>query len=268
MNDTDLAYKLCLIAQKAGNFIVDVKGKGTNNAFRKKSDGSPLTKADLGANEIICNNLRSLMPNVPIVSEEGLFGDPLGSEISFVVDPLDGTKEFIKGNNMYTVNIALVQRTGPSNWRPILGVVVAPEIGVTWFGGDQVEATSQKNGSNKKIRVGSGSSVPIVLGSVSHPSPKDKIFLNEMGSHIFEGVGSSMKICRVADGTADLTARFGPTSCWDTAAAHAILNSAGGNLLSTRGKELEYDLVHNQLNPPFLATYESKWIDLWVRVND
>ena len=110
--------------------------------------------------------------------------------------------------------------------------------------------------------------MPIVLGSVSHPSPKDKIFLHEMGNHIFEGVGSSLKICRVADGTADLTVRFGPTSCWDTSAAHAILNSAGGNLLGPDGRELEYDLVHGQLNPPFIATYDSKWINLWLRHNN
>ena len=99
-----------------------LKRKQKNSAFQKKGDGSPITKADLEANEFICNNLKSLMPDTPIVSEEGMLGDPSSSEKSFVVDPLDGTKEFIKGNEMYTVNIALLQRTGSSSWRPILGL--------------------------------------------------------------------------------------------------------------------------------------------------
>jgi 3'(2'), 5'-bisphosphate nucleotidase len=265
MDQTDLAYQLCLIAQRAGGDIMDVKAKLNNGDIRIKGDGSPVTIADMRAHDTICRGLSRLMPGTPIVSEEGLSGNPNTSEVSFVVDPLDGTKEFIKGNGMYTVNIALARRIGPSRWKPVLGVVVAPETGTTWFGGTQVEAARQRSDSIQKIRVNNGSNPPVVVGSVSHPSPKDRLFRDDLGDHTFEGVGSSMKICMVADGTADLTARFGPTSCWDTAAAHAVLNSAGGNLLNPSGEELDYDLVDNRLNPPFLATRGSNWVDVWIR---
>ena len=261
----DLAYKLCLIAQRAGNDIMDVKSNSKDEKAKFKGDGSPVTVADLRAHNTICTAISKLMPTIPIVSEEGLIGNPNGSEFCFVVDPLDGTKEFIKGNGMYTVNIALVKRIKKSCWKPILGVVVAPEFETTWFGGNQVEATRQRNGSIEKIWAGPSSIPPVVLGSVSHRTPSDERFLHALGEHIFEGVGSSIKICRVAEGSADLSPRFGPTSCWDTAAAHAILNSAGGMLIGPDGEELDYDLENRRLNPPFIAANDSRWVDFWIK---
>jgi 3'(2'), 5'-bisphosphate nucleotidase len=106
---------------------------------------------------------------------------------------------------------------------------------------------------------------PVILGSVSHSSPRDRTFADAIGEHVFEGVGSSMKICRVAEGSADMAPRFGTTSCWDTAAAHAVLNAAGGCLLGPDGDELDYDLVEEILNPWFLATSSKKWVNLWVK---
>lgn len=264
----ELAKRLCLIAERAGDEILDLKSNRGYGDVDIKVDGSPVTIADKRAHSIICESILGWLPGIPIVSEEGLIGNPTNSELSFVVDPLDGTKEFIKDNGMYTVNIALAEKNEASRWKPIFGVVVAPATGTTWFGGRDVKATKKRLNSVEEIKIRSKSELPTVLGSVSHPSPKDKRFRDDLGEHTFEGVGSSIKICRVADGTADLTARFGPTSCWDTAAAHAILNAAGGHILDPNGGELDYDIVNDWLNPPFLATGDTKWIDIWMRHNN
>ena len=125
-------------------------------------------------------------------------------------------------------------------------------------------AMRQDAGGIGEISSGTNNSAPLIVGSVSHASPRDRDFAEAVGEHVFEGVGSSMKICRVAEGSADMAPRFGTTSCWDTAAAHAVLNAAGGSLLGPDGEELDYDLVEDILNPWFLATTGGKWVDLWI----
>ena len=256
--------QLCIIAQRAGYEIIKVRESFEPQDFEMKGDGSPVTVADLKAHRIIEEALSKIHPEIPLVSEEGSAGDPLSSELCFLVDPLDGTKEFIRGNGMYTVNIALMERKTNSRWTPILGVVHAPEFGVTWFGGQDAEPTRQDIEGIRGIRTGTNNTAPIIVGSVSHASPRDRAFAEAVGEHVFEGVGSSMKICRVAEGSADMAPRFGTTSCWDTAAAHAVLNAAGGSLLGPDGAELDYDLVEDILNPWFLATSGGKWVDLWI----
>ena len=258
------AAMLCVIAQKAGSEILAVKESFESNKFEIKVDGSPVTHADIMAHQSILKGLSAFKPEIPVVSEEGSAGDPLGSELCFLVDPLDGTKEFIRGNGMYTVNIALMERRDNSRWSPILGVVFAPEFGITWFGGRGTGAMRQDAGGIGEISAGTDNSAPLIVGSVSHASPRDRAFADAVGEHVFEGVGSSMKICRVAEGSADMAPRFGTTSCWDTAAAHAVLNAAGGSLLGPDGEELDYDLVEDILNPWFLATSGGKWVDLWI----
>jgi len=256
--------KLCIIANRAGSEIIAVKRDSANGEFDLKSDGSPVTVADLNAHNSICNGLKLLDPGIPIVSEEGSIGNPQDSDLCFLVDPLDGTKEFILGRNMYTVNIALMRRSG-HRWRPIIGVVHAPETGTTWFGGENVGPFRDSGGSISSISASKEPRPPIVVGSISHRSPLDEVFLESIGEHTFQGIGSSIKICKVADGSADLAPRFGTTSCWDTAAAHAVLSSAGGALVGPNGVELDYDLLDEVLNPWFLATNDPKWIDLWIR---
>ena len=260
----DLSMKLCIVAQRAGSEIMSVRDSFKPEEFELKGDGSPVTVADLRAHQIIEEALSKIHPEIPIVSEEGSAGDPLSSELCFLVDPLDGTKEFIRGNGMYTVNIALMERRDNSRWSPILGVVHAPEFGITWFGGRGMGAMRQDAGGIGAISSGTNNSAPLIVGSVSHASPRDRDFAEAVGEHAFEGVGSSMKICRVAEGSADMAPRFGTTSCWDTAAAHAVLNAAGGSLLGPDGEELDYDLVEDILNPWFLATSGGKWVDLWI----
>ncbi len=262
----ELAYDICGIAQRAGDRILEIRSNFKEEELKVKGDGSPVTQADLAAHNLIVGDLSILRPDWPIVSEEGSVGcNPSRAEFSFLVDPLDGTKEFIRGNGMYTVNIAVMSKKENDRWRPILGVVHAPEYKSTWFGGKLVEATLLDPNGMNFISAGSDRSVPIILGSVSHSSPRDRKFSEAVGDHIFEGVGSSLKICRVADGSADLAPRFGPTSCWDTAAAHAVLNSAGGNLLNPNGNELDYDIERDILNPWFLATSGGRSKDIWLK---
>ena len=262
------SMELALIAQLAGAEIIKIQESFSVEDFKIKGDGSPVTMADLRAQEIIQSALSKVSPEIPLVSEEGNSGTPGTSGFCFLVDPLDGTKEFIRGNGMYTVNIALMQRKENLRWKPVLGVVHAPRFGITWIGGDDVQPTKQNQVSIEKISVRGSGEIPIILGSVSHSSPKDQAFAQAIGKHVFEGVGSSMKICRVADGTADLAPRFGTTSCWDTAAAHAVLNAAGGNLVGPDGEELDYDITEEVLNPWFLATSGGKWVDLWIDYQD
>ena len=204
--------KLCIVAQKAGSEIMGVRESFKPEEFELKGDGSPVTVADLRAHRIIEEALSKIHPEIPIVSEEGSAGDPLSSELCFLVDPLDGTKEFIRGNGMYTVNIALMERRDNSRWSPILGVVFAPEFGITWFGGRRMGAMRQDAGGIGEISAGTNNSAPLIVGSVSHASPRDRAFAEAVGEHVFEGVGSSMKICRVAEGSADMAPRFGTRS--------------------------------------------------------
>jgi 3'(2'), 5'-bisphosphate nucleotidase len=264
MDDTDLALNLCIVAHRAGSEILAVKRNLANDGVEIKGDGSPVTTADLNAHDAICKGLTSIDPRIPVVSEEGSIGDPSDSDYCFLVDPLDGTKEFIRGSDMYTVNIALMRSRG-LRWHPVLGVVHAPETGTTWFGGENVGPFRQSRGLITSIGVSRAERPPIVVGSVSHRSPMDNVFLESIGEHTSHGIGSSIKICKVADGSADLAPRFGTTSCWDTAAAHAVLKSAGGTIVDPNGVELDYDLVGNVLNPWFMAANDHKWIHLWMR---
>ena len=263
--DNDLEMLLCIAAQRAGDEIVHIKSKFGNLQSQEKSDGSPVTIADMKAHDTIINALGNLFPDIPVLSEEGSVGNPVEHNFCFVVDPLDGTKEFMRGSEMYTVNIALTEKTREFKWKPICGVVHAPEMKKTWFGGCNTGASLQDKHGISKISVAENKRIPVIVGSISHASPLDRKFADSVGEHIFQGVGSSIKICKVADGSADMSPRFGPTSCWDTAAAHAVLNAAGGSLLGPDGQEIDYDLIENVLNPWYFATSNGKWVDQWIR---
>ena len=259
----DLAYHLCTIAQRAGDKIKEIRLTFSDEDLKIKGDGSPVTIADISAHEVIIEALSLLRPEWPIVSEEGSSGgDPLGSDHSFLVDPLDGTKEFIRGNGMYTVNIAVMALRGNGRWEPVLGVVHAPEFTSTWFGGARVPATLQNDNGIRRISSGSDRPIPVIVGSVSHSSPRIASTLRPSGNMSTRG-GVLAQDLWVADGSADLAPRFGTTSCWDTAAAHAVLNAAGGSLVDPSGQELDYDIKTEILNPWFLATSGGLGIDQW-----
>jgi 3'(2'), 5'-bisphosphate nucleotidase len=256
------------LAISAGIEIMKIHDSSEGIIYSKKDDDSPLTKADEAAHEVIALELKNLTPSIPLVSEEGFHGDPMNSEYCWLVDPLDGTKEFIKRNGMFTVNIAFMQRHG-KRWKPVWGVVHAPATGKIWTGGVDNPAIKLDGEISKLISV--QKEIPEVVklvASGSHRGEKDEFFAKSLGSHELVRMGSSLKVCSVADGSANLYPRFGPTSCWDIAAAHAVVAAAGGSIIGPDGKELDYDLVENVLNPFFMVTSTSHWNQAWLRCQD
>ena len=254
--------KIVEIAIQAGEAIMDVYENADDFEITQKGDESPLTKADIAAHEVIVASLQSL-DSTPIVSEEGREGDPMSSNTCWLVDPLDGTKEFIKRNGMFTVNIALMQRNG-SRWKPLFGVVHAPASDTTWFGG--ALTASQRHGPDGSgpMMVQPSEGKVKLVASGSHRGEKDESFAEAVGEHELVRMGSSLKACIVAEGAADLYPRFGPTSCWDIAAAHAVVSGAGGIVVGPDGETLDYDLVEEVLNPYFLVAADNRWTETWV----
>jgi 3'(2'), 5'-bisphosphate nucleotidase len=238
------------IANRASRAILEIYD--SDFAVELKDDRSPLTAADRAAHAIIVEGLSALLPVFPILSEESA-----GNEIEdrrswpryWLVDPLDGTKEFIKRNGEFTVNIALID-----GHEPVLGVVVAPVLGTAYAGAVGSGAFRQSGGQREPITVRRPAADPLrVVGSRSHASPELAAFLDTLGPHEMKPMGSSLKICLVAAGDADLYPRLGPTSEWDTAAAQAVLIAAGGSMMDLSGQPLAYNARESLLNPHFLA---------------
>jgi len=256
------------LAIEAGNAILEVYNRNTTIEVLTKDDNSPLTEADLAAHEVIVEGLQAIDANTPIVSEEGSVGDPSTSDLCWLVDPLDGTKEFVKRNGMFTVNIALMTHH-KDRWEPIFGVVHAPVTSTTWFGGKDVESTKYDPNSTIpiKVRPNKNEEPTRLVASGSHRGERDEVFAASLGNYDLVRMGSSLKACVVAEGSADLYPRFGPTSCWDIAAAHAVVSAAGGIVLDPDGKTLDYDLVNDVLNPYFLVAADDRWTSSWVESN-
>ena len=240
------------ISRDAGDAIMEVYKNTINVSY--KLDHSPLTEADLNANRIIVNALKYFYPEVPILTEEAV-GDFKGINkkgFYWLVDPLDGTKEFIQRNGEFTVNIALIQKG-----EPILGVVFAPEKNLLYRAAKNQGAFKREKDDHLKkiqaVRHTPGSSW-IVTGSRSHEDEATQAWLQNLGEYQFMPMGSSLKICLVAEGMAHIYPRFGPTSLWDTAAAHIILKEAGGDLRDLEGYALNYADPSQVLNPSFIAS--------------
>ena len=265
---SDLAGSIVRIAEEAGNAILAVYNRAGEIQVSSKQDASPLTEADLIAHETIRDELLGIDETIPIVTEEGRIGNPLESEKAWLVDPLYGTKEFIKRNGMFTVNIALMSRRD-GRWNPVFGVVHAPVTSTTWFGGIGVAAVRRTHDSSGPmiVRPSSEPNPTRLVASGSHRGEKDESFAALLGKYDLVRMGSSLKACVVAEGSADLYPRFGPTSCWDIAAAHAVVIAAGGLVLDPKGKTLDYDLVEQVLNPYFLVAADNRWNKLWSRFN-
>jgi 3'(2'), 5'-bisphosphate nucleotidase len=214
-----------------------------------KADGSPLTAADIAANDVISRGLRAFS-EWPIVSEESP-RPPQTERASWpaywLVDPLDGTREFIDRNGEFTVNIALI-RSG----QPVLGVVSAPALGLTYQAASGQGAFVARSDAARAIRTCEGMGAMRVAVSRSHGGDALPGFLAGLGPTLTVPMGSSLKICLVAEGAADLYPRLGPTSEWDIAAAHCILTEAGGLLTDVFGKPIRYN-KEDIINPWFLA---------------
>ncbi|MCB8890454.1 3'(2'),5'-bisphosphate nucleotidase CysQ [Vreelandella malpeensis] len=221
-------------------------------AVTLKADQSPVTQADLLANRRIVAALERLDPATPILSEESVerFSGPGPDATYYLVDPLDGTKEFIKRNDEFTVNIALICQGAP-----VLGVVVAPALDESYLAARGLGAFKVKGESDwRPIRTRApGTEGFHVLGSRSHRDARLDDWLRALGPHRVTPMGSSLKACRIAEGAADVYPRFGPTSLWDTAAAQAVVEAAGGCMIDAQGHPLSYAAPRQVQNPSFFV---------------
>ncbi|MGB7257328.1 MAG: 3'(2'),5'-bisphosphate nucleotidase CysQ [Pseudolabrys sp.] len=224
---------------------------------RLKNDQSPVTPADEAAEAAILEGLARLLPGVPVVSEEGAgHGAPPKADESFVlVDPLDGTRQFIEGLPEYTVNVAIVTKR-----TPIAGIVAAPACGLLWRGVTGVRAERMRLGPNgvekpEQIRTRRWPDKdPVASVSRSHYDPDTDALLKKLGPMQCDHSGSSIKFCRIAEGSADIYPRLAPTSEWDIAAGHALVASAGGTVVNPQGATLFYGGTNGKfLVPGFIA---------------
>ena len=253
--DLSLLEAAARIARRAGDAILEIYGEEDHGVVAK-SDDSPLTRADLASHRIIAAGLEELNADqgadgqepIPLLSEEGA-GAPYEQRRDWrrfwLVDPLDGTKEFIRRNGEFTVNIALIE-----DGAPVLGVVHVPVLARTFTGAVGAGAWCSEASGQVEIRAaGTGGEELLVAASRSHPGPHLAAFLEHLPEHRLTSMGSSLKLCLVAEGRADLYPRLGPTMEWDTAAAHAVVAAGGGRVLDFTGQPLRYN--KEDLHNPF-----------------
>lgn len=223
----------------------------------EKADASPVTAADLAAHQVLADGLRALAPDIPVLSEEDC-GIPLATRGAWhrwwLVDPLDGTKEFIAGSEEFTVNVALVE-----NGRVLFGVVGIPASGRCYYGGARLGAWREERGGQPQV-IGVRLAPPeafTVVASKRHSSPAQERLLaglaQRFGDLTLANIGSSLKFCLLAEGAADCYPRLAPTSQWDTAAAQGVLEGAGGEVLDLKGEPFTYEAREDYLNTSFLA---------------
>jgi 3'(2'), 5'-bisphosphate nucleotidase len=247
----DLLDEIGVIARRAGAIILEVYRRDFE--VREKADASPVTEADEAAERFIAAALRAMTPDIPVIAEEEVSAgraDSISGRRFWLVDPLDGTKEFIARNGEFTVNIALIDGDAP-----VLGVVHAPVLGTTYAGAEPGSATMAS--ADAPERAISARRIPesgaVVVASRSHGND-DKLreFTGGIAVAGTRAAGSSLKFCLVASGEADIYPRFGPTCEWDTAAGHAVLRAAGGSVRRLDGAKFDYGKP-GFLNPEFIA---------------
>jgi len=240
------------IAKEAGDAIMEIYGRDFSIGY--KNDNSPLTEADLKSNEIICNALFSLYPKIPILSEENKaahYNDRKEWDFFWLIDPIDGTKEFVKKNGEFTVNIALIYKD-----TPVLGVVYAPVLGDIYFAKKSEGAF--KNEKRLPLEINTQLEKYLnVVASKSHLSEETQKFIDKLARSTQKlnlvSKGSSLKLCMVAEGSADIYPRLAPTMEWDTGAAHAIVLESGKQVVQYENNK---PLVYNKedlLNPWFIV---------------
>lgn len=247
----DLVESVKHIARTAGKHILEIYKY--DFTVEEKADNSPLTEADLAAHCTIVKGLKQLTPGIPILSEESSnisFAERSSWSQYWLVDPLDGTREFINRNGEFTVNIALIQ-----GHDSVLGVVHVPVKNIDYYGWQSGGSYVQHAGREpQQIHVAAPPAIlRRVVGSRSHRGESLSRFLSNLGDHEMIPMGSSLKLCLVAEGTADIYPRLGPTSEWDTAAAHAVVTYAGGQVTDTNGNPLQYNTKDEYLNPEFMV---------------
>ena len=246
------------IVVAAGEAILAIYN--TDFSVMTKDDTSPLTEADLAANRIIVDGLRSLDPDIPILSEESAsvpWAERSTWSRYWLVDPLDGTKEFVKKNGEFTVNIALIE-----DHRPTLGAIRVPVQATTFLGQlDRGAWRRQGDGELTAVRVRSAAPPLVIACSRSHPSAALSAFIAGWPDSETRALGSSLKFCRIAEGVVDIYPRLGPTSEWDTGAAQAVLEAAGGLVVRADGTPMGYNQKESLLNPFFFAIGDRSLLD-------
>ncbi len=246
---------LLKIAKEAGDRILEVyNNPGTAHVVDYKSDDSPLTLADRASHAVITKALPQYFPTIPVLSEEDQEVVDYNTRklwpVYWLIDPLDGTKEFISRNGEFTVNIALIE-----DQKPKMGVIYVPVTDTFYYGNREgAFKKSGLHGNSNRLKVNNKTADRIAVRSKSHASPEEDEVLSRFGVVNFISVGSSLKFCMVAEGKADLYYRHGPTMEWDTAAGQAILHAAGGKVFegSDTVKEFAYN-KENLLNGSFLC---------------
>jgi len=262
MDLKSLVEPIVTLAEDAGRAILEVYS--TDFEVQAKDDASPLTQADLASHRWIDAGLKALTPDIPIISEEsGLpaFEERRAWRRYWIVDPLDGTREFVNRNDEFTVNIALVE-----DGKPVLGVVRVPVLEKTYVGCKGLGA-QRRDGDQApvSIKVAAHSGNPVrIVGSRSHRGKSLDAFLQRVGDHDMVPMGSSLKFCVIAEGGADVYPRLGPTSEWDTAAAQAVVEQAGGSVVTLDGKPMKYNQKADILNPHFcvIGAADRDWLSL------
>ncbi|MBL10419.1 MAG: 3'(2'),5'-bisphosphate nucleotidase [Acidiferrobacteraceae bacterium] len=248
----DLFEEIVEVSQGAGEIILDIY-ENSNHRHTFKEDNSPLTKADTESNKFIVNKLKKITPHLPLLSEEEKripFNNRSSWKEYWLIDPLDGTKEFIKRNGEFTVNIALIR-----NNIPVFGVIDIPVKKQTYWGAEGIGSFIIKNNKkSEKIYVANESKEKMrILSSRSHKGD-ERILLKKINDYKLIKAGSSLKFCLIASGEADAYIRLGPTSEWDIAAGDAIVRFAGGIIVDLNNKGLEYNKGESLINPNFIVT--------------
>ncbi len=255
----DLLERVVHIALMAGESILNIYNQDFEVSF--KEDLSPLTIADKKSHEVITVELEKLDVNIDIISEECTTEIITDAEVNkyWLVDPLDGTKEFIKRNGEFTINISLIEFN-----QLILGVVYAPALGLLYKASSGLGAYKHDiiNNTCHRIHIKNKIDQFKIVGSRSHGNDLMNAFISIVDASEVIEIGSSLKFCMVAEGSADIYPRFGPTSHWDTAAAQCILEEAGGSVSDLDGNKLLYPFTQNKLNPFFVASGISDCVDL------
>lgn len=256
---SELTEEIKIISKEAGKKILEIYE--TDFSVENKEDNSPLTAADMAAHNTICQSLEKLTPNTPLLSEESSdisFAERQSWQQYWLIDPMDGTREFVKRNGEFSVNIALIEKQ-----KSILGVIHIPVSGTTYY-------ASLKNGAYKHNQEQAPKNISArktnpdnitIAGSRSHGNQQQRDFIKKLDNPEILAIGSSLKFCLVAEGLADIYPRFGPTSEWDSAAAQCIVEESGAIVVDTNFKTLEYNTKESLLNPSFLviADKEFNW---------
>ena len=245
-----LVDSLLEIADTASTKVMEIYQ--TDFQVQTKDDNSPITEADLASHRVITDGLKKLTPDIPILSEESAnapWEERKNWTRFWLVDPIDGTKEFTNRTDEFTVNIALIE-----NGEPVMGVVTAPALHEAYWGIKGRGAWKRESdGSERELRVVEPAGAIRAVASKSHMNEDTRHFIEQLGEHELVQAGSSLKFCRIAEGEADIYPRLGPTCEWDTGAAHAVLVAAGGKATQLDGTPLVYG-KEDVLNPYFVAS--------------